>query len=108
MAWACLNEHKLLMQGTCKNNVCVCPQGFRGDYCEIAPACSGILDQAGNCCPHGIVDINGTCCSSVRARHLSETLACRHSQASHLLAGSSKAEHAIFMTFKHTEAALQM
>ena len=52
-------------QGVCKNGVCVCTQGYRGDYCEIAPACSGILDTNGNCCPNGIVSVNGTCCSGV-------------------------------------------
>ncbi len=38
-------------QGVCKGGVCVCQPGFRGAYCEIPPACAGILDAAGNCCP---------------------------------------------------------
>ena len=63
------NEH--VVQGVCKNGVCVCTQGYRGDYCEIAPACSGILDKNGNCCPNGIVSVNGTCCSTVSPLMLS-------------------------------------
>ncbi|CAL5224259.1 g6916 [Coccomyxa viridis] len=49
-------------QGVCKSGVCVCQPGYRGSYCEISPACSGILDQAGNCCATGVVSQNGTCC----------------------------------------------
>ena len=51
------------MQGVCKGGVCVCQPGYRGAYCEIPPACSGILDQDGNCCATGIVSQNGTCCA---------------------------------------------
>lgn len=50
----------------CKAGVCVCQPGFRGDYCEIAPACAGILDAAGNCCPAGVVSASGACCPPVR------------------------------------------
>ena len=53
-------------QGVCNNGVCVCQPGYRGSYCEIPPACSGILDQAGNCCTTGVVSQNGTCCTMVR------------------------------------------
>ncbi|BDA48393.1 probable disintegrin and metalloproteinase with thrombospondin mo at N-terminal half [Coccomyxa sp. Obi] len=58
-------------QGVCKKGVCVCQPGFRGSYCEIPPTCSGILDQAGNCCPTGVVSQNGTCCptGAVLDRH---------------------------------------
>lgn len=62
------------MQGVCKNDVCVCPQGYRGDYCEIAPACTGILDAAGNCCPRGIVSVTGTCCSGVGSARRSASI----------------------------------
>jgi hypothetical protein len=55
----------LAPQGVCKNGVCVCQPGYRGAYCEIPPACSGILDAAGNCCPTGVVSQNGTCCPAV-------------------------------------------
>ena len=51
------------VQGVCKGGVCVCQPGYRGAYCEIPPACSGILDQDGNCCATGIVSQNGTCCA---------------------------------------------
>ena len=51
------------MQGLCKSGVCVCQPGYRGSYCEIPPACAGILDQDGNCCATGIVSQNGTCCA---------------------------------------------
>ena len=54
------------MQGVCKGGVCVCQPGYRGSYCEIPPACSGILDQDGNCCATGIVSQNGTCCAQAR------------------------------------------
>ena len=65
-------------QGVCKNGVCVCTQGYRGSYCEIAPACSGILNSAGNCCPTGIVSVPGVCCTSVSFLPLScsDMLAC--------------------------------
>ena len=53
------------MQGVCKSGVCVCQPGYRGSYCEIPPACLGILDQAGNCCATGVVSQNGTCCEQV-------------------------------------------
>ena len=43
----------------------MCNPGYRGAYCEIAPACSGILDAAGNCCPGGVLSQNGTCCGAV-------------------------------------------
>ena len=55
-------------QGVCKAGVCVCQPGYRGAYCEIAPACGGILDAAGNCCPAGVVSASGACCPPVR-RH---------------------------------------
>ena len=63
-----LVQHRALggcVQGVCKNGVCVCTQGYRGDYCEIAPACPGILDSAGNCCQSGVVSSSGQCCSPV-------------------------------------------
>ena len=53
-------------QGVCKNGVCVCNAGYRGAYCEIPPACAGILDAVGNCCLGGVVSQNGTCCGAVR------------------------------------------
>ncbi len=53
-------------QGVCKGGVCVCQPGFRGAYCEIPPACAGILDAAGNCCPAGVVAASGACCAAVR------------------------------------------
>ena len=60
-------SHAALWQGVCKGGVCVCHPGYRGAYCEIPPACSGILDAAGNCCPGGILSQIGTCCGVVRA-----------------------------------------
>ena len=45
----------------------MCQPGYRGDYCEIAPACAGILDAAGNCCPAGVVSASGACCPPVRS-----------------------------------------
>ncbi len=56
-------------QGVCKKGVCVCQPGFRGSYCEIAPTWAGFLDQAGNCCPTGLVSQNGTCCAAVSHPH---------------------------------------
>ena len=53
------------MQGECRNNVCVCTPGYRGDYCEINPSCSGLLDVNGNCCPDGVVSASGVCCGDV-------------------------------------------
>ena len=53
------------LQGICKKGVCVCQPGYKGAYCEIPPACSGILDAAGNCCATGTVSQNGTCCPAV-------------------------------------------
>ena len=53
------------MQGECRNNVCVCTPGYRGDYCEINPSCSGLLDVNGNCCTDGIVSASGVCCGDV-------------------------------------------
>ncbi|KAK9917449.1 hypothetical protein WJX75_004476 [Coccomyxa subellipsoidea] len=69
-------------QGVCKKGVCVCQPGFRGSYCEIPPSCSGILDQAGNCCPSGVVSQNGTCCPAGAAldRH-SQCCVCGHLDA---------------------------
>ena len=70
------------MQGVCKGGVCVCQPGYRGAYCEIPPACSGILDQDGNCCATGIVSQNGTCCaqastpSSARTRNSCARVSC--------------------------------
>ena len=64
------------VQGLCKNGVCVCQPGYRGSYCEISPACSGILDQAGNCCATGVVSQNGTCCGQVTPPSLSPQQAC--------------------------------
>ena len=58
-----MNAGRPGMQGVCKGGVCVCQPGYRGAYCEIPPACSGILDQDGNCCATGIVSQNGTCCT---------------------------------------------
>ncbi len=58
------------VQGVCKSGVCVCQPGYRGSYCEISPACSGILDQAGNCCATGVVSQNGTCCRQVATTSL--------------------------------------
>jgi len=53
----------------CKGGVCVCQPGFCGAYCEIPPACTGILDAAGNCCPAGVVAASGACCAAVRPWH---------------------------------------
>ena len=47
----------------------MCQPGYRGDYCEIAPACAGILDAAGNCCPAGVVSASGACCTPVRSEN---------------------------------------
>ena len=55
----------LQVQGECRNNVCVCTPGYRGDYCEINPSCSGLLDVNGNCCPDGVVSATGVCCGDV-------------------------------------------
>ncbi|KAK9815540.1 hypothetical protein WJX72_005402 [[Myrmecia] bisecta] len=49
-------------QGVCQNGVCTCQPGYRGQYCEIAPSCAGILDQNGNCCDPGVVSSSGICC----------------------------------------------
>ncbi len=54
-----------IWQGVCSKGVCVCNPGYRGAYCEVPPACSGILDAAGNCCPAGVLSQNGTCCGAV-------------------------------------------
>ncbi|KAK9836307.1 hypothetical protein WJX81_004003 [Elliptochloris bilobata] len=51
------------MGGVCKAGVCVCQPGYRGDFCEIAPACAGILDAVGNCCLAGVVSASGACCT---------------------------------------------
>ena len=55
----------LLLQGTCRNNVCVCTPGYSGTYCEVPPACGVINDINGNCCKTGIVSQAGTCCGPV-------------------------------------------
>lgn len=53
------------VQGTCRNDVCVCTPGYSGTYCEVPPACAVILDVNGNCCNHGVVSSTGVCCGSV-------------------------------------------
>ena len=60
----CSNK-ALLLQGTCRNDVCVCTPGYSGTYCEVPPACGVINDINGNCCKNGIVSQAGTCCGSV-------------------------------------------
>ena len=56
----------VVMQGNCRNSVCVCTPGYSGTYCEVPPACGVILDVNGNCCNHGVVSAAGVCCGSVR------------------------------------------
>ena len=53
------------LQGTCRNDVCVCTPGYSGTYCEVPPACGVILDVNGNCCNHGVVSSAGVCCGPV-------------------------------------------
>ena len=55
----------LLLQGTCRNNVCVCTPGYSGTYCEVPPTCGVINDINGNCCKNGVVSQAGICCGPV-------------------------------------------
>ena len=54
-----------MLQGTCRNNVCVCTPGFSGTYCEVPPTCGVINDINGNCCKNGVVSQAGICCGPV-------------------------------------------
>ena len=54
-----------VLQGTCRNDVCVCTPGYSGTNCEVPPECGVINDINGNCCKHGIVSQAGVCCGPV-------------------------------------------
>ncbi len=82
------------LQGTCRNEVCVCTPGYSGTYCEVPPACGVILDVNGNCCNHGVVSSAGVCCGTVSFAHLDEDIVqrihcvhkavCSHARVPHL------------------------
>ncbi len=70
-----------VLQGTCRNSVCVCTPGYSGTYCEVPPTCGVILDVNGNCCNHGIVSSTGVCCGTVGLPDPSQ--ACQMSHRTH-------------------------
>lgn len=52
--------------GTCSGEVCMCADGWGGPYCGIdtSECASGKLDVNEECCPSGVLDDDGICCSA--------------------------------------------
>lgn len=48
--------------GLCGADGCDCKDGWRGQFCEVAPRCKGVMDRRDKCCTSGVLNITGDCC----------------------------------------------
>ena len=50
--------------GSCTMHGCSCNAGWKGQFCEVAAICAGVVDKKGACCNSGMVAMDGRCCAA--------------------------------------------